>query len=366
MSRWPPSETLAMYAPGSTTSTSAFSSMSAAVTSPGPSLVISSSIGSSRSSLNFKPFTLRMMSTTSSLTPSIVENSWLTPSMRTFVTAAPGSPESITRLSELPKVCPSPRGSGSAKKNPRRSSSSSTLKRGGAMSNIVKVTPALDFLVLPAVELDDELLFDGRVYLVPAGGVEDPAREVLVVGLEPRRDGDDLLDRGLDRLQVSALLLHGEHVVRPQDGRRDVVLAPVQEEVPVGDELPRLRPARREAHPVDDVVHPELHEPQQVLAADPRHPGGPVVGPPELLLGDPIVPPGLLLLEEPHAVLRLSLATPAVLSRGIGLLLERVLPHGGEHHPSPPVSPASRSRVTRHLASPSFSSAAGSRCEVGP
>src|SRR5215211_3422971 len=139
--------------------------------------------------------------------------------MRTFVTAAPGSPESITRLKELPKVCPKPRGSGSATKTPLRSSSTSTLKRGGAMSNIVKVPPAKGMVcLLPAVKLDDELLFDGRVYLLPARGVEDPAREVLVVGLEPRWDGDHLLYGDFDRVQVPALLLDGDHIVRPQDG----------------------------------------------------------------------------------------------------------------------------------------------------
>jgi hypothetical protein len=131
-----------MYVSGSITSTSAFSSTSEALTSPGPSFVISSSIGSSRSSLNFIPLMLRMMSTTSSFTPGIVENSWLTPSIRIFVTAAPVRPESITRLSELPNVCPRPLGNGSATKSPRRSSSSSTLNRGGAMSNIVKLPPA--------------------------------------------------------------------------------------------------------------------------------------------------------------------------------------------------------------------------------
>src|SRR5215210_2081340 len=287
--------------------------------------------------------------------------------MRTLVTAAPGSPESITRRKELPRVCPRPRGSGSATKVPRRSSSSSTLKRGGAISNIVKVPPVRNMVcLLPAVELDDQLLFDGRVYLVPARGVQNPAREVLVVGLEPRRDGDDLLDGVHYRLQVAALLLHGDHIPRTQDGRGDVVLAPVEEEVPVGDELARLRPARREAHPVDDVVHPELHEPQQVLAADPLHTGSSVVGPPELLLGDPVVPAGLLLLEEPHAVLRLPLPAPAVLARRVGLLLERVLPHRGEHHPGPPVSPAPRARVTRHTATPYASWAGGIRCAAGP
>src|SRR5215203_2544420 len=201
---------------------------------------------------------------------------------------------------------------------------------------------------LPAVELDYELLLDGCVYLVPARGVKHPARKVLMVGLEPGRDGDYVLHGVHDRLQVPALLFHGYNVSLPQYGGRYVVLAPVEEEVPVGDELARLRPARREAHPVDHVVHPELHEPQQVLAADSLHTGSPVVGPPELLLRDPVVPAGFLLLKEPHTVLRLSLPSPAVLPRRVGLLLERVLPHRGEHHPRPPVSPASRTRVTRH------------------
>src|SRR3712207_8332358 len=61
------------------------------------------------------------------------------------------------------------------------------------------------------------------------------------------------------RLQGAALLLHHDHVARPQDRRRDVVLAAVEEEVPVRDELARLRPARREAHPVDHVVRSEEH-----------------------------------------------------------------------------------------------------------
>src|SRR5829696_8006725 len=348
MSRCPPSETLAMYAPESTTSTSALSSMSAAVTSPGPSLAIVSSMGSSRSSLNFKPFMLRMMSTTSSLTPSIVENSCETPSMRILVTAAPVSPESMTRLSELPKVWPRPRGNGSATKVPRRPSSSSTLKRGGAISNIVKKSPARNVLSLPAVELDDELLFDGRVDLVAPRGVQEAAREVVVVGLEPGWHGHHVLDGVLDGLEIPALLPDRDDVAGLEYGRRDVMLAAVELEVPVHDELARLRAAGGEAKAVDDVVHPQLHEPEEVLARDALHPGSPVVGPPELLLGDPVVPAGLLLLHEPEAELGLAMPASSVLAGRVGLLLQRVLPHGREHYPGPPVPPAPRSCVTRH------------------
>src|SRR5215203_4821211 len=102
------------------------------------------------------------------------------------------------------------------------------------------------------------------------------------------------------------------------------MLAAVELEVPVHDELARLRAAGGEAKAVDDVVHPQLHEPEEVLARDALHPGSPVVGPPELLLGDPVVPASLLLLEEPHTVLCLTLPSATVLSRRVGLLLERV------------------------------------------
>src|SRR5918997_6613003 len=305
-----------MYTSSSTTSTSALSSISEALTSAGPCFLTSSSNGSSRSSLNFRSFTLRMMSTTSSLTPGMVENSCETPSSLTLVTAAPSSPESNTLLKECPKVSPRPRGTASATNLPRLSSSSSTLKRGGAMSNIVKLPPASNvlFVCLPAVELDYELLFDGRVDLVPSRRVQYPAREVVVVGFQPRRHRDDLLDSIHYRLQVPALLPDRDHVPRLQDRRWDVVLAPVQEEVAVHHELPRLRSAGGEAHPEHDVVHPELHEPEQVLAGNALHPGRPVVGTPELLLGDAVVPAGLLLLHEAQAELRLAVPAPAVLA----------------------------------------------------
>src|SRR5215218_811003 len=220
------------------------------------------------------------------------------------------------------------------------------------MSNIVKISPARNVLSLPAVELDDQLLFDGRVDLVAPRRVQEPAREVVVVGLEPGRNGDDVLDGVLDGLEVPALLLDRDDVARLEYGRGDVVLAAVELEVPVHDELARLRAAGGEAKAVDDVVHPQLHEPQEVLPRDALHPGCHVVGPPELLLGDPVVPAGLLLLHEPEAELGLAVPAPSVLSGWIGLLLQRVLPHRREHYPGPPVSPAPRSRVTRHRLPP--------------
>src|SRR5215204_7495343 len=238
-----------MYASSSPTSTSALMSISLAVTSPGSLLTISSSTASSRSSLNLMSLMLRMMSTTSSLMPGTVENSWLTPSILTFVTAAPSSPESITLRKELPKVCPRPRGNGSATNTPRRSSSSSTLKRGGAMSNIVKLPPAYKGFRLPTVELDNELLLDRRIDLIAPRRVQDAARKVVVVRLQPRRNRHHVLDSVHYRLEVPALLPHRDHVPRLQDSRRDVVLTAVEEEVPVHHKLARLRPTGSETHP---------------------------------------------------------------------------------------------------------------------
>src|SRR4028119_1118037 len=195
-----------MYASSSTISTSALSSMSDALTSPGPVFITSSSTGSSRSSLNFRSLMLRTISTTSSFTPGTVENSWLTPSMRILVTAVPSRPESITLRRELPRVCPRPRGKGSATNLPRRSSSSSTLKRGGAMSNIVKLPPTLnESFRLAAVELDDQLLLDGRVNLIASRRMQNTARKVVVIRLKPRRDRHDILDCVHYRLQLPAL-----------------------------------------------------------------------------------------------------------------------------------------------------------------
>ena len=79
--------------------------MSLAVISPGP--VTTSGASTSVASECIRqttPLRLRMMSVTSSLTPSMLENSWATPSIRTLVTAAPESELSRTRRSELPKV----------------------------------------------------------------------------------------------------------------------------------------------------------------------------------------------------------------------------------------------------------------------
>ncbi len=77
--------------------------MSAAVTTPGPSLRMRASMSEiSPCRRATSPLRFRMMSVTSSRTPLIDENSCATPSILTDVTAVPSIVESSTRRSELP------------------------------------------------------------------------------------------------------------------------------------------------------------------------------------------------------------------------------------------------------------------------
>ena len=78
--------------------------MSPAVTSPAPDLRRYMVTGSSCSEDTTRPLRFRMTSVTSSLTPSIVENSCRTLSTLMLVTEAPGIDDSRVRRSELPSV----------------------------------------------------------------------------------------------------------------------------------------------------------------------------------------------------------------------------------------------------------------------
>src|ERR671938_817160 len=113
-------------------------------------------------------------------------------------------------------------------------------------------------------------------------------------------------------------------------------------------ELPRLRPTGGKAHPKYNVIHPELHMLHKVLAWDALHAARLFIGTPELLLGDTVVPARLLLFQEPDAEFRLPLTAPTVLSWRIGLPLQGILSHIGEHHSCPPITPGFGSRVARH------------------
>ena len=93
-----------MCSSGLCTSTPAGGAMSAAVTAPAPALRRYMVTGSSSSEETTRPLRFKMISVTSSTTPSMVENSCRLPSILMLVTAAPGMDDSSVRRSELPRV----------------------------------------------------------------------------------------------------------------------------------------------------------------------------------------------------------------------------------------------------------------------
>src|SRR5262245_39847334 len=170
-------------------------------------------------------------------------------------------------------------------KMPRCSSTSSWTIFGTWNSiRLVRVAIASFRAKLLRVELDDQRLLDGGVDLVAIGCLEDLAGEAVVVGLEPGSDRGGQVGRVADYLLGGRARLEHDHVVRLDLVRRNVHPPTVDEEVAVADELPRLRPGRGEAEPVDDVVQACLEHAEQVVARHARLASRLVVVGPELLL----------------------------------------------------------------------------------
>src|SRR5262249_23550875 len=109
-------------------------------------------------------------------------------------------------------------------------------------------------------------------------------------------------DRVLDRRVLLAASEHGDDVPFLDRVRRDVDFLAVDEEVAVTHQLARLRPRRREAEAVDDVVEPPLEELQQRDAGDAARAFGGLEVPAELILEDAVDALHLLLLAQLKAV----------------------------------------------------------------
>src|SRR5581483_2829239 len=220
-----------------------------------------------------------------------------------------------------------PRSSGSITKTPRFSLTSSWVIFGTWKSVTVERAAISSFLSveLLRVELDDQLFLDRRVDLLALGPLEHLAGQTFVVGLQPRGDCGGEVGRVAHELLGGRAGLERHDVVGLHLIARDVHPAPVDEEVPVAHELPRLRAGGREAEPVDDVVEPRLEHPQQVLAGDAALPRRLLVVGAELGLEQAVVAARLLLLAQLQQVLRLLDPAAAVLSRRVAAALDRAL-----------------------------------------
>src|SRR5215470_14825166 len=181
--------------------------------------------------------------------------------------------------------------------------------------------------LLLGVILDDQLLLDQRVDLGPGWqGVHEDAH---LVGdhLEPRRNRAlaRLGARDHERGELVGLGGDLDDVALADPERRDVHLAPVDQNVPVPDDLAGHVPALRETGPVDHVVQAPLQHLQQGLAGPAAGAGGFLVVVVELLLEDPVDPLGLLLLADLEQVVVLLGPVAAVLTRRVGPDLDGAL-----------------------------------------
>src|SRR5436190_12357285 len=216
---------------------------------------------------------------------------------------------------------------------------------------------ANSFLLLLAIQLDDELLLHGQVDLLAGRERGDAAGQGAGVERQPLGDAAalDLLDRVLDGGVLRAGTAHRYDVARLERIGRHVHLAPVDAEVPMAYELARLGARGRQPESVDDVVEPPLQQLQQRLAGDPARPVGHLEVAPELVLQHAVDALDLLLLAQLQTVPdQLRLAQLAVLPRrqvallDCALLRVAALALQKELHAFAPAQPADRTDVTCH------------------
>src|SRR5215203_1930481 len=208
----------------------------------------------------------------------------------------------------------------------REISMGTVFTSGSPARHMTRGSPRGRYLLL-GVELDDELLLDGHLDLVPGGQAVDGQLGLAGVQLEPAGLGPAGLE--LDRLVHVQVLAHAlldlDDVARLDLVGGDVDLLAVDGHVRVADQLARLVAAAGQAAPVDHVVQPGLQQLEQGLAGDALPPGRLDVVVVELLLEDAVDAAGLLLLPELEVVLALLEPPAAVLAGRVGALLHRAL-----------------------------------------
>src|SRR5215217_5927670 len=208
----------------------------------------------------------------------------------------------------------------------REISISTVFTSGSPARHMTRGSPRGRYLLL-GVELDDELLLDGHLDLVPGRDGRDGQLGLAGVQLEPARLGPAGLE--LDRLVYVQVLAHTlldlDDVARLDLVGGDVDLPAVDGHVRVAHQLARLVAAPGQAAPVDHVVEARLQQLEQRLAGDALPAGRLDVVVVELLLEHAVDAAGLLLLPELQVVLALLEPAAAVLAGRVGALLHRAL-----------------------------------------
>ena len=177
--------------------------------------------------------------------------------------------------------------------------------------------------VLLRVQLDDEVLLDGEVYVITSRNTNDLCDLVVCIVLKPLGCGTRAvcLNVCLDLFKTTAALFKGNNHAGLYLIAGDVDLAAVDGKMTVADHLASLRAAHREAETVHDVVEAALKDGQEVLTGLAGAAIRDLKVAAELALQQAIVTLGLLLLTELHAIIGGLAAALTMLAGGVGSAL---------------------------------------------
>src|ERR1700722_6858898 len=175
--------------------------------------------------------------------------------------------------------------------------------------------------------LDDQFLADRHCQFSARRQRPERAAELFALECHPRRDAAALrhLDCLDDHLLGAARLGHAYNTANLDQGRGNRNFLAVNLDMPVTNNLSRLRERTREAEAIHHVVEATLEQYEQVLAGDSVHPFrlGEVLR--ELPLHHPVDALDLLLLAQSNREFRKTRARLAMCAGRIVAPLDRAL-----------------------------------------
>src|SRR4051812_20648611 len=154
--------------------------------------------------------------------------------------------------------------------------------------------------------------------------------------------------------------LEGDHVTRLHPSAGDVVLAPVEQDVPVVDDLPGRPDGPADAQAAQDVIEPQLEDLHQRAGGVALALLGLVEEEPELLFQHAVIVTQLLLLDQADAVLGVA-ATAVAVHAGEVEFLAGVLRDVGDRGPDAAGEADLRSGITTHGGNQLSTGAKGAR-----
>ena len=180
---------------------------------------------------------------------------------------------------------------------------------------------------LLGIKLDDEVLLEGEVNVVPLRKGSDLSHYLSLIKLDPL--GSDVRIKGLDeRLELlgrTALLTKSDNVTCTNDEGRNVYLLTVKTEVTVSYELTSFLTAVCKTDSVDNVVETSLKEAEEVLTCNAFGLLCLLEVTLELVLENAVVSLCLLLLAKLETVLLYVLSAGAMLTGNGRMLLKCTL-----------------------------------------